>query len=98
MHTALGAGVPCGAIGDLTVAEIALTAQIKQEQNKELAQMLAWIVYNGAALTGIAINEPKKFPRLEDAFPGLFEKKNQQDWRMMKARMETFAEARKVLR
>ena len=78
----------------MSVDEIALAANVKQEQNKELAQMLAWIVYNGAALTGVAINEPKKFPRLEDAFPSLFERKDQQDWRLMKARMEAFAEAR----
>ena len=86
--------MPLGDIGSMTVAEIALTAQVKQEQNKELAQMLAWIVYNGAALTGIAINEPKKFPKLENAFPGLFEKKGQQDWRVMKARMESFAKVK----
>ena len=68
-----------------------LVAQVRQEQNKELAQTLAWIVYNGAALTGVAVSDPKKFPKLEDAFPNLFERKEQQDWRVMKERMETFA-------
>ena len=82
----------------MTVDEISLAASVKQEQNKELAQLLAWVVYNGAALTGVAINEPQKFPRLEDAFPSLFERREQQDWRLMKARMEAFAEARKVRR
>ena len=91
MHTALSAGVPIGKIGGMSVDEIALTAQVKQEQDKELAQLLAWIVYNGAALTGVAINEPKKFPKLEEAFPSLFEKKDQQDWHIMKERMEGYA-------
>jgi len=77
------------------VDEIALAANVRQEQNKELAQMIAWIVYNGAALTGVAINDPKKFPKIEDAFPSLFEKKEQQDWWVMKERMESFAKAKK---
>lgn len=88
--------MPFKEIGGMSADEIALTAQAKQEQNKELAQLLAWITYNGAALTGVAINEPKKFPKLEDAFPSLFERKEQQDWRLMKERMEAFAKAKKV--
>ena len=91
---ALGAGAPFAKIGAMTVDEISMIAQVKQEQNKELAQMIAWIVYNGAALVGVAINEPKKFPQLEDAFPSLFEKRGQQDWRMMKERMESFAKVK----
>ena len=75
----------------MTTDDIALAAQVKQAQNKELAQTLAWIVYNGAALTGVAINDPKRFPKLEDAFPSLFEQKEQQDWRVMKERMEAWA-------
>lgn len=55
---------------------------------------LAWIVYNGAALTGVAINDPKKFPKLEDAFPSFFEKKEQQDWWVMKQRVENYAKAK----
>ena len=52
--------------------------------------MLAWISYNTAALTGVAMNDPKKFPPLEEAFPTLFEQKEQQDWRRMKERIEKF--------
>jgi hypothetical protein len=79
----------------MTVEDIALAAQVRQEQNKELAQTLAWIVYNGAALTSVAVNDPKKFPKLEDAFPSLFERKEQQDWRVMKERMENWAKAKR---
>ena len=53
--------------------------------------MLAWISYNTAALTGVAMNDPKKFPPLEEAFPTLFEQKEQQDWWKMKERIEKFA-------
>ena len=81
-------------IGGMTAEEIALNAQIHQERNKEFAQILAWMIYNGAALIGVAVNDPKKFPKLEDAFPNLFEKKDQQDWWVMKQRMDDFAKAK----
>ena len=57
--------------------------------------MLAWIGYNCAALSGVAINDPKKFPSLEEAFPTLFQQKDQQDWWVMKEHVEKFAK-RKV--
>ena len=86
--------MPLRAIDDMSISEITLSSQIKQEQDKELTQMLAWVMYNGAALVGLAVNDPKRFPKIEDAFPTLFEQKGQQDWRVMKARMEDFAKAR----
>jgi len=96
IHTALSAGVPFKEIGNMSTDEIALASQVKQEQNKELAQLLAWTIYNGAALMAVAVNEPKKFPKIEDAFPSLFERETQQDWRIMKERMETFAKAKRA--
>ena len=51
----------------------------------------AWIVYNGAALDSVATHAPQKFPSQEEAFPSLFEKKEQQDWQIMKARIETYS-------
>ena len=75
----------------MTAEEILLAAHIGQEKNKEMTQLLAWVVYNGAALTGVAVNDPRKFPKLEDAFPSLFEQKEQQDWRVMKQRVADYA-------
>ena len=94
MHSALAAGVPWHSVGDMTTEEVATVAHVRQEQIKELSQLMAWIVYNCAALTGVAINEPGKFPKLEDAFPSLFEREAQQDWRIMKERMEAYAKAK----
>ena len=42
--------------------------------------MLAWLIHTGASLTAVGVNNPKRFPSLEEAFPSLFEKKEQQDW------------------
>ena len=79
----------------MTSADVVMAAQVRQEQNKEFAQTLAWIIYNGAALTGVAINDPRKFPKLEEAFPTLFERKEQQDWWIMKERVQNWATAKK---
>jgi hypothetical protein len=92
----MAVGVPFGEIGGMTAEEIALTVQTRREKDKEFAQVLAWIIYNGAALTGVAVNDPKRFPKLEDAFPSLFERKEQQDWRIMKERVEAFSNAKKL--
>ena len=89
------AGVPWNDIGGMTVEDISLSAKVRQEQHKELAQLIAWAVYNGAALTGVAINDPKKFPSIENAFPNLFEKKEQQDWWVMKERVGNFRKTKK---
>lgn len=77
------------------MGDIAFVAQVKQEQNLEITKSLAWIAYNGAALVGIAVNDPKRFPTIEEAFPSLFEKKEQQDWWIMKQRVEEYAKAKK---
>ena len=78
----------------MSLDEIILASNAKQAQNKEFAQLLAWTIYNGAALFSVAVNDPKKFPKLEDAFPSLFEKKDQQEWWVMKERMEAFAKGK----
>jgi hypothetical protein len=90
----MSAGLPYNEIGELTANEVAVAVHIKNTQQMEMYRTIAWIIYNGAALTGVAINDPKKFPSLENAFPSLFEKKGQQDWRVMKERMESFAKAK----
>ena len=61
----------------------------------DFVKTLAWLFYNNAALISVGINEPKKFPKIEDAFPSLFEKKEQQDWLVMKERMEQYARVKK---
>ena len=66
------------------------TEQIEQEQNKGSAETLAWIIYNGAALMAVAVNDPKKIPAIDEAFPSLFNKENQQEWWVMKQRLEEF--------
>lgn len=79
----------------VTPDEIKLAVDVESEKQRDFYQMLAWIGYNCAALSGVAINDPKKFPSLEEAFPTLFEKKEQQDWWVMKERVEKFAKRKR---
>ena len=93
--TALSAGVLWNDIGGMTVEEVSLAAQARQEQYMDFIKALAWLLYNNAALTAVGFNDPKKFPDLEEAFPSLFERKEQQDWWMMKERIEQHAKRMK---
>ena len=97
IQSALAAGVPWHRASDMTTEEVATVAQVRQGQIKELTQIAAWIAYNAAALTGVAVNAPSRFPKLEDAFPSLFERETHQDWRLMKERVEDFAQAKNKL-
>ena len=36
------------------------------------------------------MNDPKHYPTLDEAFPSLFNKENQQEWWVMKQRLEEF--------
>ena len=81
----------------VTPDEVRLAVDVESEKQKDFYRMLAWIGYNCAALSGVAINDPKKFPSLEEAFPTLFDQTGQQDWWMMKERVEKFAKTRSSL-
>ena len=84
------AGISFTDIDGLTPGDIVDIVNIEAEKQKDFYQMMAWIVYTGAYLTAIGYNNPKKFPTIDEAFPTLFEKKEQQDWRIMKERVEQY--------
>ena len=98
LYTGLKAGIPFDKIGDMALHEIALVIQADHDKKTEQSEMLMAFGYNLAVLFGVAINNPKRFPKMEDVIPSLAEKETeqgvQQDWRLMKARMEGFAKAK----
>jgi hypothetical protein len=80
---------------DMTYAEIKTTIESNQKRIKEEMQAQASIAYKLGELIGIAFNEPEKYPALKNAFPKLFDDiqeipDKQQDWRVMKARIEQY--------
>ena len=72
-----------------------MAVNIETEKQKDFLRAIAWLIYTGASLTAIGFNDPKRFPSLEEAFPSLFEKKEQQNWVVMKERVEAFRTVQK---
>lgn len=98
MRSALWAGIKYSEIPRLTPYEIQKAVGVESDRQKDFYKMLAYIVYTGASLTAVGFNNPKQFPSIEQAFPNLFEREEQQDWRIMKQRVEAFAKAKKQQR
>ena len=98
LYAGLKAGIPFDKIEDMALHEIALVIQADNDRKTEQNEMLMAFGYNLAVLFGVAINNPKRFPKMEDVIPSFAEKEvkqgTQQDWRLMKARMEGFAKAK----
>lgn len=86
--------MPPAEVPGLTADDVATVVEVHAEKQKDFYRMLAWLVYNGASLAAVGFNDPKRFPSLEEAFPSLFEQKEQQDWWVMKQRVETWAKAK----
>lgn len=92
---------------DMTYAEIitAINANNKKLERewKENLRGQAIIAYKLGELIGIAFNEPKKYPgTVKEAFPKVFDDdtkddgpSKQQDWQIMKARIEQYNYLRK---
>ena len=78
-----------------TPKEIQTAVEIESDRQKDFYKMLAYIVYTGASLAAVGFNNPKQFPSIEQAFPNLFECKEQQNWVVMKERIEAYAKAKK---
>lgn len=95
MRSALWAGLNYNEIPRLTPQEIQKAVGVESDRQKDFYKMLAYIVYTGASLTAVGFNNPKQFPSIEQVFPNLFEREEQQDWRIMKQRVELFAKAKK---
>ena len=96
-RAALWSGVPYKDIGALTPADIAAVQEAETEKHKDFYRMMAWLFYTGAYLTAVGVNAPKKFPSIEEAFPTLFEEKEQQSWWVMKERVEQYSKMKKQL-
>ena len=80
----------------LTPGEVALAVDTETEKQKDFYRVMAWLIYSGASLTAVGINNPKQFPTLEEAFPSIFEKQEQQNWWITKQRIEAFSKVKKA--
>lgn len=86
----------------MTYGEIIAAIKGNQCKIKQEIQIQASLMYKLSDLLRFSFNEPNKFPSLQEAFPNLFDdinisdkKLNQQDWRIMKERISTYAEQKR---
>lgn len=83
---------------DMTYGEIITQIKAYRQKEKVQMQLQAMFIYKLGSLVGIAFNDPKKYPsNVKQAFKemGIFDEDinitKQQDWRIMKERMNRYA-------
>jgi hypothetical protein len=96
------AGIDAAAYWDMTYGEIVAAIKAHASRHKVELQQAAYLAYQQAhvitAMMSRVLGGKKSPPTIHQAFPGLFpqaERPQQQDWRLMKARMEVYADAKK---
>lgn len=81
---------------EMSAGEAEKLISLRQKHQREQVEMQAAFVWRLGNLVRIGVNDPKKYPSLEEEFPQLFQKKERQqtDWRIMKARVKAYAQAK----
>lgn len=85
----------------MTYGEIMAKVNAYRKNFKEDLQLQAMFIHKLGGLVGLAVNEPKKYPStVKIAFEGMgiFDEDKEptkQDWRIMKERMQTYANLKK---
>lgn len=82
---------------DMTYSEILAAIKGNHRRVESEFKTQAALVYKLGHLIGFAVNQPKDYPTIYDTFPGLFgdPPKKQQNWEVMKARVEEYAAERR---
>lgn len=101
---AIEAGIPAEKYWSMTYEEIISQAEANIAYRQKELEEQARLDYKAAQLNAWALNEPKKMPKFEEHYP-FFKKEpsqqedsHQQDWKIMKARMQERAELIKKTR
>lgn len=73
----------------MTVKEISDYVNAYNTRENQRYKMNAVLIYKMGNLNTYAYHQPNKYPRIETAFPEIFDegKDKAQDWKIMKARM-----------
>lgn len=100
---ALAVGVLPQDFWEMSAGEAEQLIMQRQKAAAEQVETQAAFVWRLGNLVRIGVNDPKKYPKLEEEFPTLFGNKNknerkQTDWRLMKARMTAYVQAKRQVK
>lgn len=93
---ALGAGLSADEFWDMSIGEVEQIVNARLKRQQEQTKLQATMLWNLGNLIAFAAHDPKHYPPLHEAFPGLFRppQERQTDWRVMKARMTVYSVAK----
>lgn len=75
-----------------------VTTALLKRRNEDLKNM-ATLFWRHGQFVSYAVNDAGSYPDIYKAFPGMFdENENKADWRVIKARMSGYAEAKRQVK
>lgn len=82
----------------MSIGEVEQVINARLKRQQEQMKLQATMLWKLGNLIAFAAHDPKHYPPLHEAFPGLFqppqERQGQTDWRVMKARMTSYTAAK----
>lgn len=93
---ALDAGLSPDEFWGMSIGEVEQVINARLKRQQEQVKLQATMLWKLGNLIAFAAHDLKHYPPLHEAFPGLFQApaERQTDWRVMKARMASYTEAK----
>lgn len=94
---ALDAGLAPDEFWGMSIGEVEQVINARLKRQQEQTKLQATMLWKLGNLIAFAAHDPKHYPPLHEAFPGLFQppqEQQQTDWRVMKARMASYTAAK----
>lgn len=83
----------------MTYKEIIVSIRASEKRRRDDLQTRAALAYRQAdliaAFVGCVFGSKQRPPSMDEVFPGLFPERPKQDWRLMKARVQAYADDRR---
>lgn len=89
---ALDAGLSPDEFWEMSIGEVEQVVNARLKRRQEQTKLQATMLWKLGNLIAFAAHDPKHYPSLHEAFPGLFRapKGQQTDWRVIKSRMASY--------
>ena len=81
----------------MSAGEVEDLISARQKAENERRKWQLQLIWNLGQLDSFALNDPKKYPTLEKAFPSVFGAR-QTSWTVIKARMAAYAKSKNAAR